>query len=191
MSKLSFQFNFDTETGEFSVVNVETGEVKTTKATKSKTTTTTKKSVSSDIPTLTLESNKCCLNQAAIDLMGIEVGDKIDIKYSKQSGKIVPIIGTDEAFSTQSGNKFCKNGSFAFRGAKNEELAKYGSEFKLIADPNTSGIFILENPNAKESESVITEDIPDDLLAPEIEDDLNDLMVDTDTTEVSGFHFSL
>lgn len=189
MSKLSFQFNFDTETGEFSVVNVETGEVKTAKATKSKT--TTKKPISNDVPTLTLESNKCCLNQAAVDLMGIEVGDKIDIKYSKQNGKIVPIIGTDEAFSTQSGNKFCKNGSFAFRGAKNEELAKYGIEFKLITDPNTAGIFILEDPNAKESESVITEDIPDDLLAPEIEDDLDSLMVDTDTTEVSGFQFTL
>lgn len=190
MSKLSFQFNFDTETGEFSVVNVETGEVKTTKATKSKTTTTTKKTVSSDVPTLTLESNKCCLNQAAVDLMGIEVGDKIDIKYSKQDGKIVPIIGTDEAFSTQSGNKFCKNGSFAFRGAKNEELAKYGFEFKLIADPNTSGIFILDNPNAK-VKAVETADIPDDLLAPEIEDDLDSLMIDTDTTEVSGFQFTL
>lgn len=191
MSKLSFQFNLivDTETGDFSVVNVESGEVKTTKVTKPKST-TTKKTVSSDVPILTLESNKCCLNQAAVDLMSIEVGDKIDIKYSKQDGKIVPIIGTDEAFSTQSGNKFCKNGSFAFRGAKNEELAKYGSEFKLIADPNTSGIFILDDPNV-EIKAVETADIPDDLLAPELEDDLDSLMVDTDTTEVSGFQFTL
>lgn len=189
MSKLSFQFNLivDTETGDFSVVNVESGEVKTTKVTKAK---AAKKPVSNGTPTLTLESNKCILNDAAIDLMGVEVGDKIDIKYSKQGSKIVPIIGTDEAFSTQSGNKFCKNKSFAFRGAKNEELAKYGSEFTLTADPNTSGIFILNDPNVKE-ESVATEDIPDDLLAPEIEDDLQDLMVDTDTTEVSGFQFTL
>lgn len=189
MSKVTFQFTFDTESGEFSVINVETGEVKVAKTTKAKTTKTKTSKEETDIPTLTLEDTKCCLNQAAIDLMGIEPGDKIDIKYSKDSGKLVPIIGTDEAFGTQSGNKFCKNKSFAYRGAKNEELMKYGKEFTLIPDNTTQGIFILKNPNAVEE--TVEEDIPDDLLNPEIDDELQDLMNDADAEEVSGFQFTL
>ena len=190
MSKVSFQFTFNTETGEFTVVNIETGEVKVATAEKTKTTKTKKVSKEeTNIPTLTLEDTKCCLNQAAIDLMGIEPGDKIDIKYIEIAGKLSPVIGKDTAFSSQTGNKLCKNKSFAYRVAKNEELAKYGHIFNVLEGEDPE-IFILNDPSfVKEAE--VVEDVPDNLLNPEIDDELQDLMNDVDATEVSSFSFTL
>ena len=63
MSILKFEFTYDTTTGEFSVVNTETGEVKS--VTTKKTTTTRKKKEESSEPQLILEENKYILNTAA------------------------------------------------------------------------------------------------------------------------------
>lgn len=141
MSKLKFELIIDTETEEFSVINVSTGEAKTVPIPK-KTTKKVKKEESSS-PQLILEDNKYCLNSAAINLMGVTPDDKLDIKYEKRGSTMVPVIGTDEAFGTKGGNKVTKSNSVACRGSKNEELSKYGHVFEITPHDSKDGLFIL------------------------------------------------
>lgn len=115
MSIVKFEFSYDTVSKEFSVTNVETGEVKSTKVVKK--TSKTKKEESTE-PLLTLEENKYYLTPAAIELMQVEPGDKLDIKYEKQGRNSIPVIGSDEVWGTKSGNKLNKSLTVACRGRK-------------------------------------------------------------------------
>lgn len=117
---LKYQVKVDTETGEMTTKcisrkidkNIEVVDAKPAKrASKAK------KNESSE-PTLTLEENKYCLNQAAADLMGVEPDCKLDIKYEKRGKETVPVIGTDTAFGTKQGNKLTKSLTVACRGRK-------------------------------------------------------------------------
>lgn len=94
---------------------------------------------------LVLEENKYVLNESAMQLMHLEAGDKIDIKYEDGKSGSFPVIGTDEAFGTKGGNKLTKSRTVAFRGNKNEELSKYGKEFEIIPHYEKEGLFILKS----------------------------------------------
>ena len=121
MGKIKFELTIDTTTGNFSVVNTETGEIKsvTFKEVKKPSSKVTKaKKGESPEPTLTLEENKYCLNQTAVDLMGVEPDCKLNIKYEKRGKETVPVIGTDTAFGTKQGNKLTKSLTVACRGRK-------------------------------------------------------------------------
>ena len=116
---LKYQVKVDTETGEMTTKcisrkvdksNFEVTEVKPRKK-------TVVKNESSE-PKLILESNKYQLTQAAVELMGVEPDDKIDIKYEKQGKNITPVIGSDETFGTKQGNKLTKSFTVACRGRK-------------------------------------------------------------------------
>lgn len=106
--KVKFIISVDTTTGEFEVVNSETGEIKKVdlpKEKKSSSKKTTKKDENPN-PTLTLEENKYILNSAAVELLEVEPEDRLDIKYEKQGkGDLIPVIGTNEAFGTKAGKK--------------------------------------------------------------------------------------
>lgn len=142
---LQYAMKIDTETGELletklikrsvdkSNFEVTTAKKKTSKPKKDESTT----------PQLILDDNKYYLNAAAIELMQVGPDSKIDIKYEKG----VPVIGTDEAFGTKGGNKLTKNNTVAYRGAKNEELAKYGTEFTILAHNSKEGLFVLSSGN--------------------------------------------
>lgn len=161
MSKITFQVSVDTTTGEISVVNVETGEVKEVKA--KKTTSKKKKEEESSEPQLILEDNKYCLNTAAVELLGVEPDDRLCIKYKKIGKAAVPVIGTEEVFKTKGGNKLTKTNTVSCRGKANEELATYGTVFTLSENPDGSGTFILTGDKAPETpvvhdEAVDTED---------------------------------
>ena len=160
---------------------------------KSKKKTSKSKKEENTVPSLILEENKYCLNQAAITLMGIEPNCKLDIKYEKRGKETIPVIGSDESFGTHSGNKLNKSLTVACRGSKREELSKYGTEFTLIPHETKDGIFILQNKNADFESTVSnvseTEDeieLPDDI-------DLQDLVDDKDATitEVDASMFQL
>ena len=81
---LSYEMSVDTSTGEILETKlidrkVDKSDIKVTK-----------KVIAEDSdtePKLVLESNKYCLNSAAIALMGIEPDDKLDIKYD---GTVLP-----------------------------------------------------------------------------------------------------
>lgn len=194
---LKYQVKVDTETGEMTTKcisrkvdksNFEVAEDKPKrKIAKSK------KEESSE-PTLILEENKYCLNQAAVDLMKVEPDCKLDIKYEKRGKETVPVIGTDTAFGTKQGNKLTKSLTVACRGSKREELAKYGTEFILIPHKTKEGIFVLQDKDA-ELEKILDDTIPkeDEEISLPMDTDLQDLIdnVDATITEVSPSIFKL
>ena len=164
---LKYQVKVDTETGEMTTKcisrkvdksNFEVTEVKPRKK-------TVVKNESSE-PKLILESNKYQLTQAAVELMGVEPDDKIDIKYEKQGKNITPVIGSDETFGTKQGNKLTKSLTVACRGSKNEELAKFGSEFTLVPHPKKDGIFILATGSVETEEE---EEGEEEISLPDID----------------------
>lgn len=139
---LTYEMSVDTETGEVLETKLIDRSInKPVKAMKA----TAKEAVQDNDkePKLYLEDNKCRLNSKAISLMGINPGDKLDIKYDEGKNGSVPIIGTDEAFGTKGGNKLTKSNTIACRGSKNEELSKYGKEFVLAVHPSKAGLFVL------------------------------------------------
>ena len=71
--------------------------------------------------------------------------------------------------------------------SKNEELAKFGSEFTLVPHPKKDGIFILSTENVKTEE----EEEDEEISLPDI--DLQELIDDKDAeiTEVSSSMFQL
>ena len=158
--------------------------------TSSKKTSTAKKSSSTAYdsdpePKLILEENKYILNAAAIEALGVEVGDTIDIKNQKVGNARVKVIGSSATFGTKAGNKLTKSNSVSYRGKSNEELAALGNVLTLTPHPNAEGLFILtgdEKPNLIE--------------APENEDDLiqvKDMNIDEDAVEITedDFNFEL
>lgn len=195
---LKYQVKVDTETGEVTTKCVSQKLDKSIggiDAKPAKRTSKAKKEESSE-PTLTLEENKYCLNQAAADLMGVEPDCKLDIKYEKRGKETVPVIGTDTAFGTKQGNKLTKSLTVACRGSKNEELSKYGTEFILVPHETKDGIFVLQNEDAKLERAL--DDTLEKLDEPEEEIglpdiDLQDLIDDKDATitEVSSSMFQL
>lgn len=186
-------------------INTDTGELLETKLIKRSIdksnfeVTTPKKKASkakkeeSTTPKLILEDNKYCLNAAAVELMGVGPDSKLDIKYEKG----VPIIGTDEAFGTKGGNKLTKNNTVAYRGAKNEELAKYGTEFTISAHSSKEGLFVLSSENTPVQEelngyeNVTLEEGDEDPLPLDI--DLAELVdeQDANVTEIDASFFKL
>lgn len=178
MAKHYFEFMYDDTTGEFSVVNKETGEVKAAKKPVSK------KVEESSEPMLILQDTKYSLNSAAVELLGVEPGDKLDIKYEKKGQTIYPVIGKDEDFGTHGGNKLTKSFTVLYRGNKRDELAKYGEEFKIIPHESKVGIFILENPNKVE------ESQEEELSFSDL-DDLQDLIDNPNVEDVPSSIFSL
>lgn len=187
-------------------INTDTGELLETKLIKRSVdksnfeVTTPKKKTSkpkkdeSTTPQLILDDNKYYLNAAAIELMQVGPDSKIDIKYEKG----VPVIGTDEAFGTKGGNKLTKNNTVAYRGAKNEELAKYGTEFTILAHNSKEGLFVLSSGNIpiqqeelNGDENVALEEGDEDPLPLDI--DLAGLVDEQDAniTEIDASFFKL
>lgn len=148
---LKFELSVDTTTGEFSVVNTETGEVKsvTTKVAKK----TSKKKEESSTPQLILEDNKYSLNSAAVELMNLSPDDKVDIKYEKNGKAMQPIIGSDEVFGTHGGNRLTKSNTVACRGSKHDELSKYGTVFTITPHKTKEGLFVLAGDKVESIEN--------------------------------------
>ena len=127
---VTITFDIETETGD--VTNVKTqveGEVK------KRTTTTRKKEVVKeleDTPIITREENRLVFNNRAMADMGLDETCRVAIKYEKEGSKLIPIIGTDLAFSEKgSGNKMTKSQTISYKGNQNVVLAEFGSEFTI------------------------------------------------------------
>lgn len=118
---LKYQVSVDTETGEMTTKclsrKVDKSNFEVVEEKPRKKISKAKKEDDSG-PTLTLEDNKYCLSQAAADLMGVEPGDKLDIKYEKRGKETVPVIGSDDVWGTKGGNKLTKSLTVACRGRK-------------------------------------------------------------------------
>lgn len=191
--KLTFNLIVDTSTGEFEVINTETGETKSVKV-ETKKRTSKKKKDDDPTPKITLEDNKYSLNSAAVELMGVEPDDRLDIKMEKQGKRLQPVIGSNEVFKTKSGNRVTKTFTVSCRGKANDELSKYGSVFTLEPHPSKEGLFIMigdkEAPEAPPTKDENIE-IPEDENLP-MDADLEGLVEDdNEAKEITAFDFNL
>ena len=156
-----FHYEVDESTGEVKYIGKEEIKVDTKEFAKPKT------DNDSD-PKLYLEDSKYRLNSKAVELMSIEPGDKLEITYGLQQPQIQRSLA---------GNKVTKSYTVQYRGAKHDELAKFGNEFTIV---NNNGIFQLDSGKKIElpekDESINTDDI-----------DLSDLLEDTNTVINSDF----
>ena len=119
-------------------------------------------------PQITLESNKYVLNRAAASLMGVEWENRLDIKYQpiEKGGLMFPIIGTDTAWKTKSGNKLTKSLTVSCRGNANDLLSKYGDTFTVTPWKGHDGLFVLiGNKDRSEEEIKDYTDYLDTILA--------------------------
>ena len=186
-----FHYEVNEQTGEITYIGKEEISVDT-KATKSATKTSTKASTAkvdaNPDPIITLDSNKLILTQGAVDLLQVCADCRVDIKYKKKDKKAVPIIGTDAAFGTKSGNKLTKSNTVSYRGAANEKLSAYGTTFKLEPTED-KGIYYLIGDKVQESNPV-----PEEIIDIEKELDieaLDNLNIDEDDKNLEKFDFNL
>lgn len=194
MALIEYKLYFDDEKGQFVAVNPENGEIRefvSKKSTSSTGTTTRKKKVVDDNPNpqITLEEKKYCLNNAAVELMGVEPEMKLCIKMRKVDGIMTPIIGTTEAFKVKDGNRITKSFTVACRGANHDALVSYGTIFDLVENPDNSGTFIMKGDQAL---NVISDDvnIDNDIELPdELNVNLDDLDESEIPTELDGSDF--
>lgn len=167
----------DEETGELTNQTLDIAELVSERLStvKKKTTkkSTTKKVEDNDpTPRLILMDNKYSLNNAAIELLGAEEGDKIDIKYEVKNKKRKPVIGTADSFGTKGGNKLTKSNTVSYRGKNNDELSEYGTEFTIGSAAKTEGTFYLI------SEAMANE-------TPEVEDAIDEINVEDEIASVT------
>lgn len=186
-----FHYEVNEQTGEITYIGKEEISVDT-KATKSATKTSTKASAAkvdaNPDPIITLDSNKLILTQGAVDLLQVCADCRVDIKYKKKDKKAVPIIGTDAAFGTKSGNKLTKSNTVSYRGAANEKLSACGTTFKLEPTED-KGIYYLVGDKVQEENSV-----PDEIIDIENELDiesLDNINIDEDDKDLEKFDFNL
>jgi hypothetical protein len=175
-------YSVDETTGEVKFIGKEEITVDTKVTTKKSS--STKKVDENPEPIITLDSNKLILTQGAVDLLKVCEDCRIDIKYKKKDKKSIPVIGTDQAFKTKTGNKLTKSNTISFRGSANERLSAFGTEFKLEASPDEGIFYLIGNANPEEPE------VPDDVIDLEKELDIESLDdMDLDTT--NNFDFKL
>ena len=134
-------------------------------------------------PILTLEDNKYVLTTGAVELLGVEAGDKIDIKFQKVGKQTIPVIGADEVFGTKGGNKLTKTNTVSCRGKANDELRAFGEEFTLEAHPNKEGLFILRGENTPAVTPAVEK-------KPEPEDEIDDVEDDLENEEEDDLEIS-
>lgn len=168
----------------------------TVKAKKASTTKKKKEEDNDPTPKLILDDTKYHLNNAAIQLLGVEAGDKIDIKYQKVDGfnSKVPIIGTDATFQTQGGNKLSKSNTVICRGTGNDRLSEYGHTFVLTVHPHNDSLFVLNGDAVREEIAA-----PEEIKVPEKEkeqevdnllDNLDSKAEDTEEINTDDFDFT-
>ena len=132
-------YDFDPATGAMTPISTK---LVSEKEAPKKSTSTSKKSEENSLLTgVSLESNKLILSEEAVGLLNVEADDRIAITYEKKGRFLLPVIGVDE----KKGNKLTKSNTISYRGKANDELARYGSNFKLEEAKNGRFFLIGEN----------------------------------------------
>lgn len=191
--KLLCTFDYNPETNEYKPI----GDPEVIKSTKKQ---TVKEEESSE-PQLSLLDNKYSLNTAALDMLGVVPGDKIDIKYQIVDSINYPIIGSSTNWKSSSGNKLTKSGTVSYRGKANDMLLTFGDVFNFTPWNGHDGLFILignkeqivdDNIEPTTDES-LEEDKPIDETTTNDDDiSLDDFLDDSesqDNYELSNFKF--
>lgn len=142
-------------------------------------------------PLLILEENKYILNKAAVEALGVEPGDKVDIKQQKLNKKECLVIGAAETFGTQSGNKLTQKNAVSYRGKNNQNLAEHGNEFTFTPHPKIDGLFILTGNREPEIKEDVVPEAEDIASEDELDDEMASLVDgNADDTEISDNDFN-
>jgi hypothetical protein len=142
-------------------------------------------------PILILEDSKYILNKAAVEALGVEPGDKVDIKQQKLNKKEVLVIGAAETFGTQSGNKLTQKNAVSYRGKNNQNLAEHGNEFTFTPHPKIDGLFILTGNNEPEIKEDAVPEAEEIASNDELDDEMASLIDgNADDTEISDDDFN-
>lgn len=142
-------------------------------------------------PILILEDSKYILNKAAVEALGVEPGDKVDIKQQKLNKKEVLVIGAAETFGTQSGNKLTQKNAVSYRGKNNQNLAEHGDEFTFTPHPKIDGLFILTGNNEPEIKEDAIPEAEEIASNNELDDEMASLIDgNADDTEISDDDFN-
>ena len=142
-------------------------------------------------PILILEDSKYILNKAAVEALGVEPGDKVDIKQQKLNKKEVLVIGAAETFGTQSGNKLTQKNAVSYRGKNNQNLAEHGNEFTFTPHPKIDGLFILTGNNEPEIKEDAIPEAEEIASNDELDDEMASLIDgNADDTEISDDDFN-
>lgn len=142
-------------------------------------------------PILVLEDSKYILNKAAVEALGVEPGDKVDIKQQKLNKKEVLVIGAAETFGTQSGNKLTQKNAVSYRGKNNQNLAEHGNEFTFTPHPKIDGLFILTGNNEPEIKEDAVPEAEEIASNDELDDEMASLIDgNADDTEISDDDFN-
>lgn len=142
-------------------------------------------------PLLILEENKYILNKAAVKALGVEPGDKVDIKQQKLNKKECLVIGAAETFGTQSGNKLTQKNAVSYRGKNNQNLAEHGNEFTFTPHPKIDGLFILTGNREPEIKEDVVPEAEDIASEDELDDEMASLIDgNADDTEISDNDFN-
>lgn len=178
------------DTGEITTDTREFGD-ESVKASKPKTTKKKKKNEWDDDerPLLIREDNKLILNDAAVALLGVDEGVRINIKMQTINRRRYPVIGTEETFGDKGGNLLTKSHTIRYGGKNNEELAKFGYIFVLEPQGKVDGLFILKNRDASPEEEA-----ENDAVAISVQEELEDLnnnLSDEEAEVVDELNFNL
>lgn len=164
-----------------SSIDSETGEILETKIVSKTEPKVTKTKVVSGDPKLVIDTNKYTLTSSAAAALGVEPDDKIDIKYQPIDGVTRPVIGSDLTWGTKQGNRLTKSLTVALRGAKHDELIKYGFEFNLMPHPKVDGLFILDS-----GKEIVREEPNEKINTDDVDLDLEGLIDHPEATEVDS-----
>lgn len=177
---ISLTFDIDTDSGDVTNVKCQVeGQIKR------KTTTKKKDEVIEPHSLIDRLDTKLVFNNKSLIELGIEAGDRVDIKYEKIKGILKPVIDV----SGEKGNKLTKTQTVAFKGNQNTVLAEFGDQFTL--EPFKDGMFRLiqvvgeqELGDSIKAEVIVKNDAPlqelDELTYEDIstnKDDLTDIDV--------------
>jgi hypothetical protein len=175
-------FDYDTETKAFIPISQKL--VGESSAPEKKKATTTKKTKESqgENPGLIREDGKLILSEEAVKLLGIAPDDKVFIGYDKVGSVFKPFIGTDE----KKGNKLTKTNTVSYRGKSNEELAVYGSTFKLSPGKH-DGTFYLEGEKELKVETPEGIEVDEESISEDI--DMSLKLDDVKTKKITAFKF--
>lgn len=147
-------------------------------------------------PSILLTDNKYILNKLATELLEVEPGDRIDIKYQMVDNLTYPIIGSSKAWKSEGGNKITKSLTVSCRGQANSLLSQYGKTFTLSPWIGHPGLFTMlgdEHPVVEQDSNIkVTE-------SPDIEDDIKevdnqpneDIFKETDNFDLTDIDFEL
>lgn len=173
---LNYIFSIDTDTMEFTVRDAEAPK-----------NSVTVKLPTAEEPKLVLSDNKFTLNDEAIRLLCVSVGDKIAIVFDS-IGR--PMIGSTDSLHIDGGNKLTKSKTVSFRGKMNGQLAKFGSEFIIKEDGEGIGILTSNGEPIEVVEEVEPDEEPPQKIDNSIATDLFDLVGSDDDFTMSSFDFS-